>query len=166
MPLCDPYQRVRLSVASIAGNIHSRLNAVTIHGFSPVNTPHSCITIALSGDQVHQSSPSGPAAAGVRGTGENEVCPNPKHDRWTPLPERSSSEKAEIQGVKSGGTSAKCSYEEVGHYSVSHPPDADALSDYNAVYNAPLSSALRRAIRALFTAEVPPPPVEALGIEP
>lgn len=42
-----------------------------------------------------------------------------------------------------------------GLTSENHPPDADALKAYKELYEQPLSSAHRKAIRALFTAEVP-----------
>lgn len=53
-----------------------------------------------------------------------------------------------------------------GITSETHPPDADALKDYNELYNQPLSSAHRKAIRALFTSEAAQPSGVAQEIEP
>jgi hypothetical protein len=43
--------------------------------------------------------------------------------------------------------------------------DAEALDDYNVIYQSPLGSVHRKAIRALFTAACPQPLVK-VGVEP
>jgi hypothetical protein len=46
------------------------------------------------------------------------------------------------------------------------PPDADAIKAYNGIFNSPLGSVERKAIRALFTVNCPQPTVETEDIEP
>jgi hypothetical protein len=54
----------------------------------------------------------------------------------------------------------------LGITSEKRPPDADAIKAYNDIFNSPLRSMERKAIRALFTANCPQPTVETEDIEP
>jgi hypothetical protein len=54
----------------------------------------------------------------------------------------------------------------LGITSEKRPPDADAIKAYNDIFNSPLVSTERKAIRALFTANYPQPTVETEDIEP
>jgi hypothetical protein len=46
------------------------------------------------------------------------------------------------------------------------PPDADVIKAYNDIFNSPLGSVERKAIKALFTANCPQPTVKIEDIEP